>query len=322
MKAPGPALSAALLLVLAGPATAQTPPEGFSWYVLNRLNGFYLDVEDPTNRSPLLREVPEGVLTPVEINGDGRTDWLIAWPEEAQFCGTGGCQRSLYVSGEHGFVRAFDRQALELTITPVDGEMRVEAWVHHLECADDRRDCRYAWVWDARIERLVERPASDGRTILNGGPEPLVDLGEETDGQPRMSGDWPPQLAQAWRTGRSTCPSPYTDSGLSTTWPLIREIPDLNGDGLRDWLFTPSPPCGEAEPGFQVWVTSGRGAGPHGEGGQVDMVWEAGPDEGVAFDISRTPVQLQVTSGCDYGLACPGRPLRLDPRTGRFTPAS
>lgn len=95
-------LMAEAMVALAVPVQAQTPPEGITWYILNELNRLYLDLDDPTNRPPLETVVPDGVLVPVEINGDGQTEWLINWPEATQFCGTGGCQRSLYISGEGG----------------------------------------------------------------------------------------------------------------------------------------------------------------------------------------------------------------------------
>ncbi|MFN4092829.1 MAG: hypothetical protein ACK4FG_08045 [Brevundimonas sp.] len=159
------------LSVHAAPVAAQTAPEGIDWYVLNELNRFYLDIDDPTNRPALMAVVPEGVLVPVEVNGDGQTDWLIQWPDSTQFCGTGGCRRTLYISGPGGsYFRALDRQALELTINPGEAEVRVEGWLHHLNCQDARTECRFAWVWDAQARRLVGRAASDGTAAPKDGP--------------------------------------------------------------------------------------------------------------------------------------------------------
>ncbi|GAA0622404.1 hypothetical protein GCM10009422_18000 [Brevundimonas kwangchunensis] len=93
---------AAGLMLTAGasaPAMAQEPPEGFVWYVLRELNDFGFDIDDPTNRPPLITEAPAGVLVAVDANGDNRTDWLIRWPEAMQVCGTGGCRVTLYRDG-------------------------------------------------------------------------------------------------------------------------------------------------------------------------------------------------------------------------------
>lgn len=163
--------AAAALAACTTTAPAQTAPEGFNWYVLNELNRFYLDIDDPTNRPALVTEVPEGVLVPVEVNGDGQTDWLIQWPDSAQFCGTGGCRRTLYISGgDGGFFRILDLQALELTIRPVGGEVRIEGWLHHLNCEDSRAECRFAWAWDPQARRLVGRASSDGIAAPKQGP--------------------------------------------------------------------------------------------------------------------------------------------------------
>lgn len=137
------------------------PPEGLVWYVLNALNGLYLDVEDPTNRPPLLTVVPDGVLEPVAVNGDGRPDWLIRWPEQVEFCGTGGCRVTLYISADDGFVRAFDRQALRFEVKAA-GAHQVEAVLHAVHCRDDQGECRWIWEWDAGSRRLRVAASSDG----------------------------------------------------------------------------------------------------------------------------------------------------------------
>ncbi|WP_439472689.1 hypothetical protein [Brevundimonas sp.] len=164
----------------AAQSAAQTPPEGFSWYVLNELNGFYLDIEDPTNRPPLITEVPEGVIEPVDLNMDGRTDWLIRWPDSTRFCGTGGCRTTLYICGEDGFVRAFDRQALRFEIKVIDREQRVEATLHTVNCREGREECTRVWVWDAAAKRLRVVASSDGGENWNE-PPPVEDAGQGAD---------------------------------------------------------------------------------------------------------------------------------------------
>lgn len=156
------------------------PPPGLVWYVLNALNAFYLDVDDPTNRPPLVTEVPDGVLAPVEINGDGMVDWLIRWPESAQFCGTGGCRTTLYISAEDGFVRAFDRQTLSFEIRTVDGERRIEAGLHAVNCRDDAEECLRVWAWDAAAKRLRVVASSDGVDRPDE-PPPVEDAGQGDD---------------------------------------------------------------------------------------------------------------------------------------------
>lgn len=311
------ALATGTLLTGEGAAMAQTPPEGFSWYVLNELNRFYLDVEDPTNRPPLVTVVPEGVLTAVEVNGDGRPDWLIRWPDSTRFCGTGGCQTSLYISADDGFVRAFDRQALRFEIRSIDGELRIEAAVHHLECSQGREDCLRAWAWDPTAGRLQERPSSDGISRMSGTAP--VDLGEEPDGTPRLP-DWtPPVLEQMRVQSRVWCPAVTEPEGRFLRQGLLYDIPDVNGDGLRDWVFAPESGC-ETPPvsGPQIWVTTGRGPGMHGEGGPVALAWTSPQDHWIEYEVSGRPATALVVGACDSGQDCPGVPLRWNAAAGRL----
>lgn len=312
-------LLAAALAAFAAPVRAQdpAPPEGFTWYVLNELNAFYLDIDDPTNRPPLVTEVPEGVLVPLELNGDGRTDWLINWPEATQFCGTGGCRRSLYISGEEGFIRAFDRQALRFELKTIDGERRIEAVLHHLECSQGQDECLRAWVWDPAAGRLQERASSDGVSRMAGSPP--VDLGEEADGAPRLPAWTPPQLEQMRFDSRVWCPAVNEPEGRFLRQASLYDVPDLNGDGLRDWIFTPEDGCDrQAETGFQVWVTTDRGPGPHGEGGTVALAFTAPLERWAEYEVSGHPATLLVTAPCAEEADCPGVPLRWDARTGRL----
>lgn len=149
---------AAGLMLAAGavtPVMAQEPPEGFVWYVLREQNDAGFDIDDPTNRPPLVTEVPAGVLEAVDADGDDRTDWLIRWAETMQVCGTGGCRVTLYIGTEDGFVRAFDRQALQFDIRTAEGERRVVAELHPLACDDGRETCVRSWAWDEAAQRLM-----------------------------------------------------------------------------------------------------------------------------------------------------------------------
>lgn len=310
-------LIAGALLAGEGRAVAQTPPDGFVWYVLDELNRFYLDIEDPTNRPPLVTEVPEGVLTAVEINSDGRPDWLIRWPDGAQFCGTGGCATSLYISDGEGFVRAFDRQALSFALRPVEGEVRIETTLHHLNCSDSRFDCRFAWAWNPATGRLDERPSMDGVSRISGAP--AVDPGEEPDGTPKPP-DWTPEsLAQAWRESRRFCPTLLEPDGYYRNQATLYDIPDVNGDGLRDYIYTPAAGCETPpETGFQIWVTTGRGQGPHGEGGPISLAWTAPLDHWPQYDVARRPATVIQTPTCEQGATCPSVSLRWDAAKGRL----
>ena len=299
-----PLFTALAVLALATPAAGQVPvpPQGMVWYVLNDLNAFYFDVEDPTNRPPLTTEVPEGVLVPVEINHDGKTDWLIVWPESAQYCGTGGCQRTLYISGEGGFTRAFDRQALDLTLGTVEGEVRIEAWVHHLSCDDRRAECRFAWAWDEETRQLVERPSSDGATLLDSGPLDVIDRGQDANGTPLPAPDLPGVLSALWESARIVCPSEWTESGVEIRRTEIVALPDLTGDGLREWQTQEPAACdAEALEPAKVW-TSQRNGDPI-------LSWTAQAGEYLAIDLVSPPQLVATATPCDDQGRCATRRL-------------
>lgn len=334
MKTARGAIWAGLLLVAGcgSGARAETPPAGITWFVLHEVNGFDLNRDDPTDRPPLLTAVPEGVIQPVDVSHDGVTDWLIAWPDSAQFCGTGGCQRTLYVSGgattdrgeaggqTGGFTRAFDRQAFALTIGEVGDETRIEAWVHHLHCPPEREECRFAWAWDPHRRELTERPASDGETILDGAPLSVVDLGDR-DGVPRVPEFMPQQVYDAWEASRSACLVEGAENGVVLNWSELQSTPDLNGDGRRDWVMYPAGRC-DATAGnwaYQLWVTGGDGDRPNGAGGSAHLAWSAPTDHRVAFDISRPAATALDARNVTEGEPV-WRPLRWDAASGQLKP--
>jgi hypothetical protein len=198
----------------------------------------------------------------------------------------------------------------------VDGEVRVESSFHHLNCEDTRDDCRLAWGWDARAGELVERPSSDGAHILLSAGQSPIDSEDTADGP-----DWlPSSLAELRITGRRICPG-AEDAELTTAlYPSLGDIPDLNGDGVRDWVIGPPPVCqGDAEDyGFQVWVSSGAGPGPNGRGGEVTMAYQAPARHWVNLDVAPTPARLIAAPDCDYGQVCPGVALRWDEASKRL----
>lgn len=180
-------LAASAALALSGCAmmaeTQAKPPAGLSWYVISQINDFYNDPEDPTNRPPLLSAPPQGVVTAVDVNGDGVNDWVVKWPESAQFCGTGGCRYTVYLTHGRNLVRIFDRQSLDgLAFSMVQGEARFEGGFHHGSCGDQRDDCRLAWGLDVDQRKLVPRPSANGDRYAITGEQAAIDTiwgGEE-----------------------------------------------------------------------------------------------------------------------------------------------
>jgi hypothetical protein len=164
-------------LAACGAAKAQTPPEGIVWLALRDINAYAFDRDDPTNRPPLVTEVPEGMIRAVDVSHDGRPDWLLDYEPSGLngYCGTGGCLKRLYVSVDDGYARAFDNQALRLVVLP---DRQVEAWVHPIYCADDTRDCRYRFGWSPEGRRLELIRSTSARAM---GEESYPAIDPETE---------------------------------------------------------------------------------------------------------------------------------------------
>ena len=157
-----------LCLLLAGPAAAQTPPDGLTWIVLRDLNGTYDEDREPENRPPLVWSPPEGMLRPVEVNGDGAPDWLMDYEAAGQpsWCGTGGCLMRLFVSTPDGLRQVFATQAFSLDL----GDGEVVAHAHHIYCRlESPGDCRVRMrlegdrlvpVEDSTFEPLGDAPGA------------------------------------------------------------------------------------------------------------------------------------------------------------------
>lgn len=297
-------------------AAAQEPPPGFVRYVLDELNRGSLDIEDPTSRSIQLTETPPGVLLPVDVSRDGVADWLIQWPEEPRFCGTGGCRLSLYVSeGEH-FLRVFDRQAWDPEIRTIGDEVRLEASFHHLNCLSAREVCRLAWSWDPVTRSLSERPSADGEAVISGFGEATVDLGD-SEGRPVLPSSVPAAVLDRHLAGRRACGPPDEPEEFTVSYPAVASTPDLNGDGGRDWVIEAPSACeGQSPPayGYEVWVTNGTE--------EAVRAFVSEPGRWPRFRVDRTPAQLIDGPASLPDAVCETITLEWDVAAGAFRPAS
>jgi hypothetical protein len=312
---PAAALAVSVAMIAAA-ASAQTPPETLTWMVLNEINGAWFDRTEPFNRPPLVTHVPDGVIRSVDVSHDGRPDWLIDYTDSGlMYCGTGGCLRTLYVSDGDDYVMAFDEQTLTFDLQIRGGETVIEAEVHHIFCGRAGEDCVFAWTWDAGLKQLIERPTAAGRTLL-GDDGGFVPIGEHQDGRP-VDDRLPAELAEVRQGSRLTCPS-GDDDGFRAYRATFKSVPDLNGDGRRDWLARKPDACaGSPEAtvtpnGFSVWLT--------GPDGVLTESWASPPDHWARIDIATTPARLISNPACGADDTCPNRALRWDSRSTTFVP--
>lgn len=306
----------ALSLAAGTAVSAQTPPDGLTWMVLRDINEATFDRDDPTNRPPLVTQVPTGAIRAVDVTRDGRPDWRIDYEALgiSAYCGTGGCRQIVYVSlGDDGLMRAFDEQAHALTFYEADGESRVEAWVHHAFCSNDAsRDCKLAYGWDPELKRLTERPNRAGEAIIPVGTFSPIDVSDD----PGPPSDAPEAVADIWFKTRTTCASVYVDDGIEIRRAAIHDIPDVDGDGARDWLVERPAPCQDSPgditpfPGFEVWLSRADG--------RAVQVYVSPAERFPKLDVSRGPAVLIAEPECDLGQVCPTTRLRWDAGSGRL----
>ncbi|MBX3476180.1 MAG: hypothetical protein KF910_01070 [Brevundimonas sp.] len=305
-----------LLSLTPGSAPAQTPPEGLVWMALRDINEYGFDRDDPTNRPPLVTRVPDGMIRAVDMTDDGHTDWLVDYEaaELSSYCGTGGCSKILYVTlGDDGLMRAFDEQAHTLTFYQVDGERRVEAEVHHALCSSDAsRECRYAYAWDAELRRLVERPTRDGQGIIAVGAFSPIDTSEDR-GPPS---DAPEAVADIWFKTRTACASVYVDDGVEIRRAALHDIPDVDGDGVRDWVVERPSPCQDSPgdmvpyPGFEVWLSRADG--------EAVQAYVSPAEIFPKLDVSAGPAVVVTEPACGFQETCAQTRLRWDAGSGRL----
>jgi len=222
-------LAATLVLVGAVVAAPKVPDE-VRLAVEARHDAALQDMIDPEFPDALKIATPSAMFHKIDINGDGVADWRADFSKAQNasfFCGTGGCLQQIWVSRPGGGYRlAFENTVRELTLKRTAGERVLDVDFHGTTCGGfgvDPCPRRYGWSEDAG--RFLERPDPRGAGWLAGGPTPA----REPD-----AADIPaPVVAQVERR-QGLC------AVAGGTYPVednaLNDIPDLNGDGIRDWV--------------------------------------------------------------------------------------
>jgi hypothetical protein len=171
---------------------------------------------------------PEGAARAVDVSSDGIADWLIDFEAFGfpAWCGTGGCRRQLWVSHEGRHVLAFDAQALEFALRPAVRPPEVDVELHGVYCNGTGADpCPRSFAWNAATAQLEETANRAGGTLLNG---PLFQP------VPVEEAALPPLVAAAREALRQSC---VAAAGRYEEFDTpFASVPDLDGDGRRDWI--------------------------------------------------------------------------------------
>lgn len=225
-------LLAALLSPVAVTAcAAATPPDAVRAAVAPEYAQIMAGMYDDTDpASPRPGPPPNAMFSAHDLNGDGLKDWRVDY-EHAQnpsfFCGTGGCRQQLFMAQPGGGYRlVFDSLLRELKFGKAKGEFIMDVDFHGSVCGRAGvEECPRRFGWDSVAGRYLERVNRKGSGWLPGGSLPLIPLPAST---------WPAAVKQQIERRTALCKAADGVYDLSDHAPY--DLPDLNGDGVRDWV--------------------------------------------------------------------------------------
>ncbi|MDQ0464043.1 hypothetical protein QO010_001814 [Caulobacter ginsengisoli] len=309
-------LTAAILGALAvlTMGAASGPPQWLVNHVREEINDGFHDPNDPDSRP--LREPPARMFKRVDINGDRIADWKVDFDGEPGWCGTGGCRMELWLGHpQGGLTPVWDAGVREFRLKPGREGATIDVDFHGSACgAAGVTPCPRRFVWDLSEMAFLPAVNAKGDGFLAGLPIPALDL---------TLSNAPSEVQAEARAMAKLCLAAggsLDDGDLAVT-----RLPDLNGDGVRDWAVgSIYPQCQEpkdaaaAPPALAIMVSD--------PSGRFTLAWSAAEPE-IAFDIATKPAtMLELTvadSSCGlYSPAnCPRRPLRWNETTRRLEPA-
>lgn len=310
-----PRLTAALAgfaLLLSAPAKAAGPPATLVGIVKAKVEAAATEgltpeeAADPSIVPAAFRQAPAAMFRKVDIDGDGRPDWRVDYeksPNPSFFCGTGGCRTELYQARADGSFRmVFGATVRQFRLSGPAKARLLDVDFHGSVCGGygvDNCPRRYGWTGEA----FLELPDAKGGTVLNYGPVAATDPAPESlpDGV----------LAELDRRA-GVCKAA---GGIYRRDGAASGIPDIDGDGVRDWVVGTWDSCGFEDDAPQnrpvlpvtVLVTAGD------QGASVraleveDLAW--------AVDIGSKParfIRMQHQDGCEIH---PGPDRRLCARS-------
>ncbi len=173
---------------------------------------------------------PAAMYRKIDINGDRLPDWRVDY-EKAEnaslFCGTGGCLQQLYLARpDGGFDLVLNTNLRLFRMSKVRGEHVLDLDFHGSTCGEAGFvECPRSYGWNSALGRYIERPTSKGLTWLSGGPRQLVEDDPSA---------FPPAVRAEIERQTAICAN--AGSRVSEGGVPANDLPDLNGDGVRDWV--------------------------------------------------------------------------------------
>ena len=234
-------------------------------------------------------ETGKGFYRNVDVNGDGKKDWVLDFMQaQAQaYCGTGGCPLRVWVHGpaDQGWTLELAMRHFRYTL-PRKWEMAIN--VHHLYCEGDAsKDCRLDYIWDAATKTFVQKPGKDSAALPIHAPRPV------------RQNEAPAALWAAQAAFATACEQ---KGGKPDVEKSLVSVPDLNGDGVRDWVFDGTsaycaskegdqimPPCDGGECAVEAFVTDPRTAQGARRVFQGEYFWRVAYHKNAPADLMILP---------------------------------
>jgi hypothetical protein len=163
----------------------------------------------------------------VDADGDGVSDYLFSLEAISSpgWCGTGGCRTQLWLGRRSAAPRkVFDAQVRETGFRTARRRRVFDVDLHGSACHTfGAAACPASFSWDERAGRMVEQ-----RTADRGGTIRLLRPLETLDRAP------PPYVQSRLRAMDAEC---RAAGGTADTQDAALTVPDVDGDGQRDWLI-------------------------------------------------------------------------------------
>jgi len=208
--------------------------------------------EDPFNPN---YQTGKGFYKNVDVNGDGKKDWIADFmhAQSSYYCGAGGCPLRAWVfePSDQSWRLEVERRHLGYEL-PRPGAINIQ--VHGTYCGGSGSDsCRLDYIWDGASKTFIQAPGKDGAPTIIWPPRPVRE-------------DEPPSIVWAAQSAFST--ACVSKGGTPDVENSLTSIPDLNGDGVRDWVFDGTasycaakggeqimPPCDGGECAVEAFIT-------------------------------------------------------------------
>ena len=166
-------------------------------------------------------------ITTIDIDHDGIVDYQVDYGKVVRttWCGTGGCDLELWLGRRGGHpVRVWDEMVRDRKISHRRGEIIFDFDFHGSTCGTFGAEaCPASFTWDAEADRMMERATPTGDTTAR-----LIDP------LPLTRAQVPKSIMAVAHAATAKCePESKSDEA---DFPV--SIPDIDGDGLRDWSLT------------------------------------------------------------------------------------